>query len=76
MEQLGIFLGALAIAFFFLGPSVFNGILFGGVVYWVVGLFAPSFAIPFIYFYAKSLRSSIWDFLVHYLVQKNRIIDG
>ena len=46
MEQLGIFLGALAIAFFFLGPSVFNGILFGGVVYWVVGLFAPGFAIP------------------------------
>lgn len=46
MEQLGIFLGALAIAFFFLGTSVFNGILFGGVAYWVVGLFAPSFAIP------------------------------
>lgn len=36
---------ALVIAFLFRASGIFAGILFGGITYWLVGLFSPSLAI-------------------------------
>lgn len=36
---------ALVIAFLFRASGIFAGILFGGIAYWLVGLFSPSLAI-------------------------------